>query len=178
MGLLETYNSTGSKSDKEYLHKYISSFYAEKLNHKQYDKLNILEIGIHKGYSIKLWEDFFINSKIYGVDIYLNEIEEKFTDRTTILNMNAYSQECINYFIDNNIKFDIIIEDGPHTFDTQEYTIRKYTEILNDTGLLVIEDIVLENAQPLKLRNPEITIVNLSHIAWANNDNVLGFIQK
>ena len=40
--------------------------YFEPLREK---KLNILEIGVDKGDSLRLWKEYFFNSKIWGLDI-------------------------------------------------------------------------------------------------------------
>ena len=55
------------KSDK-HIHKYdlVYNQYLEKLKDK---KLNILEIGISDGYSLKAWAEYFKKSKIIGIDI-------------------------------------------------------------------------------------------------------------
>jgi hypothetical protein len=63
MNLLQTYNSTKNNSDKEIYHKYISNFYNEKFSKFKNEEINILEIGILYGDSIKLWDDFFYKSQ-------------------------------------------------------------------------------------------------------------------
>lgn len=47
-----------------------TKLYHEIMNTHKEDKVNILEIGIFKGASLKMWEDYFSNneSKIFGVD--------------------------------------------------------------------------------------------------------------
>ena len=47
----------------------------------------------------------------------------------------------MDYFLDNNIKFDIIIDDGPHTLESMIYIIKNYTQLLNNNGILIIEDV-------------------------------------
>ena len=55
------------KSDK-YRHQYYK-VYDLFLTQKKNRKLNILEIGVADGSSIKAWSDYFKYSKIIGVDI-------------------------------------------------------------------------------------------------------------
>ena len=141
-----------SKTDKNTTHSYIDSY--EKLFHKIKDnKLNILEIGIgepHKdnrnGGSIKLWYDYFTSSTIYTIDIIKNskinqEILNK--DRIKIFSeQDAYDKKFIkNNFIDKNINFDIIIDDGPHTLKSMKFFVKNYLPLLNDKGIMVVEDI-------------------------------------
>jgi phosphoribosylpyrophosphate synthetase len=38
--------------------------------------------------------------------------------------------------------FDIIIEDGPHTLESQIFAVQNYTQLLKDGGILIIEDVI------------------------------------
>jgi hypothetical protein len=56
--------------------------------------------------------------------------------------MDAYDQK--NFSIIESMYsdgFDIIIDDGPHTVESQIYTIKNYTKLLKNGGILIIEDI-------------------------------------
>jgi hypothetical protein len=44
-------------------------------------------------------------------------------------------------FLDKNIKFDILIDDGPHTFDSMVMFIKLYSQIMTSDGILIIEDV-------------------------------------
>ena len=48
--------------------KYTKPYYAYFSPLKNKD-ITLLEIGIKEGASIRMWRDFFINGKIYGIDI-------------------------------------------------------------------------------------------------------------
>jgi hypothetical protein len=139
-------------TDKNTSHSYINT-YERLFSSKKLLKNNILEIGIgepkqnkENGGSIKLWHDYFPNSTIYGLDIHdisnVNDIIKN-NDRIKLFtSINAYDTRFIeNTFVKNNIKFDILIDDGPHTLDSMVFFVRHYLPLLNDTGVLVIEDI-------------------------------------
>lgn len=177
MNIVETYNRTECKSDKEYLHKYISSFYDGKIGDKKTSHINILEIGIQYGYSLKLWEDYFTNANIYGIDI-ANQLKVSYDSRVHTEFMNGYSDEAIRYFKNLNIKFDIIIDDGPHTIETQNYVCKNYKQFLNSNGILIIEDVHLTTYEILHSLNPEFNIVNLLEIAPAYNDSIIMYYDK
>ena len=55
--------------------------------------------------------------------------------------MNAYSKDSIDYFSNKDIKFDFIIDDGPHTLESMIFTLIHYSKLLTPTGILIIEDI-------------------------------------
>jgi hypothetical protein len=139
-------------TDKNTSHSYLET-YQRLFNNKKYDYLNILEIGIgepksskQNGGSIKMWHDYFINSKIYGLDIYdITKINEQIINKDRInlyTSINAYDVNFINKeFIQKNIKFDILIDDGPHTYESMVFFIKNYLYLLNADGLMIIEDI-------------------------------------
>jgi hypothetical protein len=127
-------------TDKNTIHSYLET-YEKVLKDKYLSCKNVLEIGIQRGGSIKLWNDYFINANIYGIDIddgpkFLEEFK-----RVKCLKMNAYSKDSIDYFSNKNIKFDFIIDDGPHTLESMIFTLIHYSKLLTPTGILIIEDI-------------------------------------
>jgi len=127
-------------TDKNTQHSYLET-YEKILNDKHLSCRNVLEIGIQSGGSMKLWNDYFVNANIYGIDIdenphFLNEFK-----RVNCLKMNAYSQESIDYFSNKNIKFDLIIDDGPHTLESMTYFIKNYIQLLSFDGIMIVEDI-------------------------------------
>lgn len=132
-----------TKTDKNTIHSYID-VYENIFKCKKDTATNILEIGIYKGGSIKLWHDYFSNAIIYGVDIENNKSvfnEFKKYHRIKLhTKSDAYSDKYINQCL-NGLKFDIIIDDGPHTLLSMKTFIEKYLQYLNDDGILIIEDI-------------------------------------
>lgn len=71
------------------------------------DHIRLLEIGVRKGESVRLWKEYFKNGKIFGIDIdpeCLTSIEDR-------IEVYTYSQDAIPPQLD---AFDIIIDDGSH----------------------------------------------------------------
>jgi hypothetical protein len=183
-----------TKTDKNTCHSYIP-VYQKLFETKKYDNNNILEIGIgepkqnkENGGSIKLWHDYFPNSTIYGLDIYdISNINDSIKNNNRIqlfTSIDAYNTTFIeNTFIQNNIKFDILIDDGPHTLDSMIFFIKYYLPLLKDDGILVIEDIPDINWTKILMENtPEdlrqyVKIVDLRRIKnrW---DDIMFVIQK
>ena len=132
-------------TDKDSIHTYLDTY--EKLfNQKKYNKdLNILEVGVYTGGSIKLWRDYFENGRIYGVDVCdSNFIQEKsiLNDERVFLYLqqNAYDINFINANLINK-KFDFIIDDGPHSLESMIFFANYYIHLLKDDGVLIIEDV-------------------------------------
>ena len=62
-------------------------------------------------------------------------------------------------FLNSNIKFDLILDDGPHTLQSMKTFITLYSQILTDNGILIIEDVqqpgwldILKNTTPEHLK--------------------------
>jgi cephalosporin hydroxylase len=133
------------KTDKNTVHSYLD-LYQSLFNNKKYTAKNILEIGICKGGSIKLWSDFFINATIYGIDIMnlTNELDYINNKENIILyeKSDAYDYNIFNEkFLNKNIKFDVMIDDGPHTLESMIQFIKLYSQLMTDDGILIIEDV-------------------------------------
>jgi predicted O-methyltransferase YrrM len=125
-------------TDKNTVHDYVNGFYEEGLAPYKQKALSVLEIGIYFGASIKLWREYFPNAKIYGADIFDRVLPEfKNIENTELIFGDAYATE----FLDNDLKFDVIIDDGPHTLESQIQFIRKYHSKLKEDSIMIIEDI-------------------------------------
>jgi len=137
MNLIETFNQLQIQSDKGTTHDYLNGYYNQAFTPYKNTPIKLLEIGIHKGASLVLWNSFFTNAKIVGLD---NEDWNVIEEENTIIKIcDAYSDDIINFFSDE--EFDFIIDDGPHTLKSQLITIQKYLPKVKKGGKLIIEDI-------------------------------------
>jgi FkbM family methyltransferase len=127
-------------TDKNTSHSYLG-LYHNLLKNRRFSAKNILEIGIQRGGSLKLWSDYFINANIYGLDIDEAPTFLKHYDRIQTFKTSAYSLKSINMFINKNIYFDVILDDGPHTIESMIYALIHYPKLLAPNGILIIEDI-------------------------------------
>ncbi len=138
-------------TDKNTRHSYIP-IYQKLFEKKKNSCKNILEIGLGDrpqvyGGSTKLWLDYFNNSQVYTIDIlnenfYKGELINylKNHERSKIFfNTNAYDLDFVSSNF--NFKFDIIIDDGDHSKKSMIKFIKYYLPLLEDNGILVIEDI-------------------------------------
>jgi len=134
-----------SRTDKNTSHSYIA-VYDPLLQPKMLTAKNVLEIGIDKGGSIKLWNDFFVNADIWGLDIMSSDkVWSQIKDKERIhlfTGTNAYDPEFVQReFVAKGLLFDVILDDGPHTLDSMKQFIRLYVDLLADDGILIIEDL-------------------------------------
>jgi len=137
------------KTDKNTTHSYLD-LYQKLLCSKKNTAKNILEVGIgypgDNGGSIKLWHDYFINANVYALDIqHIKDVwdEIKNKDRIKLFtSTDAYNE--VNFkdiFLNNNIKFDMMLDDGPHTLESMIQFIKLYSQIMTEDGILIIEDV-------------------------------------
>ena len=83
------------------------------------------------------WENYFTNSKIFVADIdrnIINGINTFYCDQTNPLSI----KELSNNF---DFKFDIVIEDGLHTFESNITFFENFIDMVKDNGIFIIEDI-------------------------------------
>lgn len=142
MSLIELVNN--ERTDKNTTHSYLE-LYEKLLNKKKYTAKNVLEIGISAGGSIKLWHDYFVNANVYGIDIIKDsnvwsEIKNK-ENIHLYTSTDAYKDEFVKKITDMNIKFDMILDDGPHTLESMIFFVSKYSKLLTEDGILILEDI-------------------------------------
>lgn len=131
-----------NRTDKNTIHSYIP-LYETLFKQKKETAKHILEIGILGGGSIDLWYIYFTNATIYGVDIMPSHaVWDGITNKKNIIlytATDAYDSEFVDTLSD--IKFDIILDDGPHSLFSQQQFIKLYSPLLADDGILVIEDV-------------------------------------
>jgi hypothetical protein len=131
-----------NKNNKKDLHKWLHYFniYEENFSKFKKKKITILEIGIAKGGSLRMWKNYFSSdSTIVGIDI--NPDCKKFEKD----NIKTYigNQTDVNFLssvIKDIDKPDIIIDDGGHTSNQQIISFNYLFGHLNDKGIYLVED--------------------------------------
>ena len=167
----ELLNSCGS--DKNSFHKYGNGYnliFSEQFL-KQGRPLKVLEIGVFNGASINGFSQIPYVSEVVGVDTYSSFVTDNPKVTLYIGNeFDAYSLRTLEMLKNNHEKFDIIIDDGPHTWESQEWFFRNYAELLNEGGVLVCEDISIDYVTNLKKLQVELDLYVLDLRFNANPD--------
>jgi hypothetical protein len=134
-----------SRTDKNTVHSYLP-LYQKLLVSKKETAKNVLEIGICFGGSIKLWNDFFKNATVYGLDIMnINNVWGGIKNNDKIIlhtSSDAYNNDFFkSNFLNKNIKCDFMLDDGPHSLESMKQFIKLYSQIMTNDGILIIEDV-------------------------------------
>ena len=112
-------------TDKESHHSYISGFYESAFAKYQDKNLMLLEIGIYNGGSAALWSRYFTQAKILSIDIHDHiHPSHRNLERVTYKFGDAYRPNLFG----PEEKFDIIIDDGPHSPLSQVHCISYYLQ--------------------------------------------------
>ena len=143
------------QTDKWTDHYYVQDLYEPLFEQFQNKKVNVLEIGVWNGESMKLWHDYFVNAKnIVGIDIFVRssfkEVSGWLKDYDVKLHkFNSHEDtDKFNKFADTYKEgFDIIIDDGSHWYENQINTYKKFKNLMNPGGVYIIEDISFEREE-------------------------------
>ena len=161
--LLEVCNRGTSKwgdqawvfTDKNSVHSYIGSY--QKVLNKYNNSIKILDIGISAGGSLWLWQNYCIENNI-KYDIWGLDINPKYTvdrefqkdlDNDSNIHTIWSSSSMLSSSYDSIPEgFDIIVDDGAHTLESQIEAFTLAWPKLAVNGTYVIEDIQNESTIP------------------------------
>lgn len=141
-----SHNPRGTdKGDKK---SYIEKFYEKQFAAYRDKPIKLMEIGFRHGASLALWSKYFNKGSILGADNFSDTsvrenlpIVEAWIKQSNIQISigDAYSRSFAEKLTDH---FDIIIDDGPHTLETQLIALELYLPKLKPDGVFVVEDIL------------------------------------
>lgn len=108
---------------------------------KRFNDIDLLEIGIKEGASLRMWKEYFQSGEIYGIDT--NSSCLQYSDNRINIEIGDQSDDRFlnNLFIDNVKEFDIIIDDGGHYPQHQIKSFNTLFHRLKCGGLYIIEDL-------------------------------------
>jgi len=137
---IRQFRKIGLKGTDKYWHHNYTHLYDKHLNLNK--KPNILEIGVKRGASIKMWKDAYPKATITGVDIadVSNEPMVRKTNDFTLLLGSQNDKEFLKEVAGHG-KFDLIIDDGSHQPVDQIISFEALWGSLNKSGVYIIEDI-------------------------------------
>jgi predicted O-methyltransferase YrrM len=170
-------------TDTRHCHPY-TLFYDGLFSNKKDEYLKIAELGILEGSSLRMWQEYFVNSDIYGFEYYddlITNFKENFDNERIILSkIDVTDKNSIQTTFKNlNQMYDIIIEDSTHQFEDQIRVIENIYQYLKPGGILIVEDIFksynendyINRLSPILKHFQDYYFVELDH----NNKNSTGW---
>lgn len=106
----------------------------------RFDVRSVLEIGLQTDRSIKMWEEFFPNAIIYGIDLEPKCLDFQCDRRKIFIGDQGDSKFLKSVAKRAHKPFDIIIDDGSHIPRHQVETFQTLFPLMSDHGIYVIED--------------------------------------
>jgi hypothetical protein len=131
----ENYMDKEGWGDKGTLHSYIE-IYENYMNKR--NKIDILEIGVQKGHSIRMWQDYFVDSNVYGIDVTLNNVI--YDGLNNVYVCDGTSEEQVNATFSDK-KFDYVVDDGSHLIEHQIKSFDLFWPRIKKGGKYFIEDV-------------------------------------
>ena len=147
-GLNITENPYGTdKGDRK---SYIDLFYEYHFSPYRHKKVSLLEIGVRHGASLRLWASYFHDAELImgiddGSDISISQelpVQREWTEGGNIC-LKTGDAYGIAMSDKAGRKFDIIIDDGPHSLWSQKRFIKLYAPLLREGGIMIIEDLLM-----------------------------------
>lgn len=99
---------------------------------KDFEISHLLEIGVHKGASLRMWRDWLPTASCVGWDIKDVAVEGCLVERVDSRNRNQMAQAL------GLRKFDVIIDDGGHRMLDQQLA---FSVLIQSTKFFIIEDL-------------------------------------
>ena len=134
---------TKHNTDKAYFHKF-TKIYERYLYDKRDKILTMVEVGVLRGSSIKMWEEYLPSAKILGLDITTQYFHERtFGQRVSLEVCDASQKQELESVLQKHglSSIDLFVEDGSHRVSEQVSTLEAaWKYIRPGGGIYIIED--------------------------------------
>lgn len=96
--------------------------------------------GYKPGASLRMWEEFFPEANIFGLDIEPSVLFEEGRIQTRQCNQN-HAGELVQAAVWAGREFDLIVDDGSHIAEHQIISVNTLMPFVRPGGLYIIEDV-------------------------------------
>jgi hypothetical protein len=128
------------RSDKGTHGHSFTDFYESYLGPIRDRVMNVLEIGVWKGASVRTWADYFPNALVHGIDIDTSQVEGELPEQVRLHQADQANREQLWDATDGQT-FDLIVDDGGHTMEQQQVTLAALFGCLRPGGIYILEDV-------------------------------------
>jgi hypothetical protein len=133
-------NAIGKRSGTDKFKHGFLPFYEKHLHVLRELPVELLEIGIFKGNSLRMWSDYFQNGQIVGCDISRDafitapRVECRYLDQSSRDSLDSLKKAYPK-------GFDVILDDGSHVVSHQHITLGMLFPLVRPGGWYVLEDL-------------------------------------
>jgi SAM-dependent methyltransferase len=101
----------------------------------------VLEVGVQRGPSLRMWRDYFPNATCYGVDIDPRAMIAGEDRIVTVLGDQSTPAGVAAFAAEIGGDFDLVIDDGSHLHGHQMVTLGGLFPLVRPGGHFVLEDL-------------------------------------
>ena len=123
-------------TDKYYGHDYVQKVYSDLLAPYKEKIKTFVEIGVHKGNSLRMWKTYFPNARVIGLDINSSNVEN-----CEVIVCDQSKEEDLEKVFEIIKNADVIVDDGSHKMYDQQKTLAILFKALKPGGLYILEDL-------------------------------------
>ncbi len=116
--------------------------YTQYFSHLREQPIRLLEIGVYRGGSLLMWNDFFPNGRIIGIDIKPNPLQTT-PNQVQFYQASQDDESALERIAQHEAPegFDIIIDDAAHIGNLARRSFAAlFSKYLKSGGIYVIED--------------------------------------
>lgn len=144
MNLDELGRKHGTDKSSE-AHNYLVEYEQLMAPYRAKGDLGILEIGVREGPSVRVWQEYFPNAQIVGVDI--TESCRAHADERIAIEIGDQSDPKFLQELVTKYSFDLMFDDGSHHWSHQIDSFRFLFPHLRPGGLFICEDLHTSRAK-------------------------------
>ena len=156
----------GALSPKGY-----TRYYASYLGRYRNRAIALLEIGVGRGGSLRMWEEYLPNARIFGIDV--REACRRYqTARTQVFIGSQTDTELLHRVVTAAGRaLDVVIDDGGHRMEQHRASLDYLFRFVAPGGLYAIEDLHTAYSRQYGggLRAPDSTVEYLKNLVDAVN---------
>lgn len=128
-------------TDKRSGHHGYTVHYERFFEAKRYEVRRVLELGVGRGASLRMWEAYFPSAQVFGVDTNPECLQYRSSRISVILADQGSSRDMEMMAAKTGGDFDVIIDDGGHYMSQQLTSFRILFPSLRSGGVYVVEDL-------------------------------------
>lgn len=149
-----------------------TEFYYPYLKHLKGKAINVLEIGVENGASLKMWKKFFgPYANIYAIDI--NPATQQYEEtQIKIFMCDQSSRDSLRSFKEEigDVRFDLIVDDGSHYMNDQIVSLYELYPMLKKDGIYILEDLHTSLWEYNTYDSTLDFLVKMNHTQYLNDD--------
>ena len=117
-------------------------YYEKHLGPIRFTPLVLLEVGVQRGKSLRMWEEYFPAAQISAIDIDEKCMRHQ-SERSRVFIGSQTDRDFLLQVVEaSGGHFDVIVDDGGHSMDQQLTSFEVLFPLLRHGGIYVIEDLV------------------------------------